>query len=128
MIKNRTLLTAVLTIVHFHRTACGNEIIMKLSNPSKRWFLTSDSKKLTLNAVLYHYCIECQFFWIRRYQDKPGFAVVTFKANFIKSILVCQGGFKWGLFLINFYAVVVFWIEPTSKWFTFNILGFTFVH
>ena len=30
------------------------------------FYVTSDSKQLTLNAVLYHYCFECQFFWIRR--------------------------------------------------------------
>ena len=51
MIKNRTLLIAVLTIVHFHRTACGNEIIMKLSNPSKRSFLVI---KINLASQLSH--------------------------------------------------------------------------
>ena len=29
--------------------------------------LKYDSKKLTLNAVVYHYCIECQSFLIRCY-------------------------------------------------------------
>ena len=39
-----------------------------VQNDSKvQVWLTSESKKLTLNTVVIHYCIECQFFWIRRY-------------------------------------------------------------
>ena len=43
----------------------------KLFRPFTVWiylfYLTSESKKLTLNAVVYHYCVECQFFRLRRY-------------------------------------------------------------
>ena len=28
--------------------------------------VASDSKQLTLHTVVYYYCVECQFFWIRR--------------------------------------------------------------
>ena len=37
------------------------------ASPAHSMALTSESKKLTLHAVVYYYCVECQFFRLRRY-------------------------------------------------------------
>ena len=45
-------------------------------------YITSDSKKLWLSTVLYHYCGSSQFFWIRRYILRT-FKIHIYFSNFL---------------------------------------------